>query len=97
MYIEVTCSSKALNSQLLHIFPTSVYNSAITLIVIVFDCKLLVITTKVIWEQFNFTYSPHSNAIKAEVYGMKVTTLGWCIYRKIKEIIRLEPASFCRH
>jgi len=41
------------------------------------------------WERFNVTYSPHSSAIKTEVYGMKVTALGWYIYRRIKEIIRL--------
>jgi len=97
VYIEGTCSSKALNTQLLHILSTSVHNSAITLIAIVSYCKLLVRTIKVIWEQFNVTYIPHSNAIKTEVYGMKVTALGWFIYRKIKEIIRLEPASFCRY
>jgi hypothetical protein len=45
---------------------------------------------KVIWVRFNVTYSPQSNAIKTEVYGMKVTELGWKIYRRIKEIIRPE-------
>jgi hypothetical protein len=45
---------------------------------------------KVIWERFNVTYSPQSKAIKTEVCGMKVTALGWKIYRRIKKIIRPE-------